>query len=44
MMANSKARQPEMFRQCHISGKEDAAANMLRFVHAPNADNGAAVF
>lgn len=40
MMAHSKARQPEVLRQCHISGKEDAAANMLRFVHAPDAADG----
>lgn len=40
MMAHSKARQPEVLRQCHISGKEDAAGNMLRFVHAPNAADG----
>lgn len=40
MMAHSKARQPEALRQCHISGKEDAAGNMLRFVHAPNAADG----
>ena len=42
MMANPKAQPPEMLRQCHMSGVEDAAANMLRFVFAPNADNGAA--
>ena len=35
MMANPKARQPEKTRQCHISGIEDASANMLRFVLAP---------
>ena len=40
MMAHSKARQPESLRRCHISGKEDAAGNMLRFVHAPNAADG----
>ena len=40
MMAHSKARQPEALRQCHISGKEDAAANMLRFVHALDAAGG----
>lgn len=40
MMAHSKARQPEALRRCHISGKEDAAGNMLRFVHAPNAADG----
>jgi len=37
-MAHSKARQPEKLRQCHISGAQDAPANMLRFVHAPIAD------
>ena len=42
MMSNLKARPPEMLRQCHISGTKDAAANMLRFVHAPNVDNGTA--
>ena len=40
MIANPKARQPETFRQCHISGIEDAADNMLRFVHAPDGDDG----
>ena len=42
-MAHSKARQPDQLRQCHISGAQDAPANMLRFVHAPitEADNAA---
>ena len=39
-MAQSKARQPEALRRCHISGKEDTADNMLRFVHAPDAADG----
>ena len=42
MMAHSKARQPEKLRQCHISGAQDAPANMLRFVHAPDSGDGAA--
>jgi len=39
-MAHSKARQPEALRRCHISGKEDTASNMLRFVHAPDSADG----